>query len=242
MITTNEIDRLQGATGYGSDGEKIGKVDQVFLDDETEQPTWATVDTGLFGSSTSFVPLEGAVLDGDDLRFAYDKERIKDSPRFDVEEHIGRADEEKLYQYYGLTYAPASEPTAEARTETRAEGDAAVTRSEERLKVDKESREAGRARLRKYTTTERENVTVPVEKERLVVDRNPVEGTRAGGEISDQDEVEEITMREEHAVVDKETVPVEEVTVSKEAVVEDEQVSADLRKEQVEVDETGKAR
>ena len=236
MITRNEIERLQGATGYGSDGSKVGKVDQVYVDDETNEPTWATVNTGLFGSSTTFVPVDGAVFDGDDVRFAHDKDLIKDAPRFDVDQHIGRQDEEKLHRYYGLSY-----PTAPAGVDTTG-ADASLTRSEERLKVGTDSQEAGRARLRKYTTTEQENVTVPVAKERLVVDREPVEGRPRGDGITDEEEVEEITLREERAVVDKETVPVEEVRVTKDAVVEDEKVSADLRKEKVEVDETGKRR
>jgi uncharacterized protein (TIGR02271 family) len=111
-----------------------------------------------------------------------------------------------------------------------------MTLSEERLNVDKESQEAGRARLRKYVTTDTETVTVPVKKEKLTVERNPVEGARSGGTISEGDDIEDITLREERAVVDKETVDVEEVRVAKETVTEQQQVSGQVRKEHAEVE------
>jgi len=111
-----------------------------------------------------------------------------------------------------------------------------MTVSEERLEVGTEIHEAGRARLRKYTTTETETVTVPVTKERLVVERNPVVGDRAAAPITETDTVEEVTLREERAIVDKEVVPVEEVRIGKEQVTVQEEVVAEVRKEHVEVE------
>jgi uncharacterized protein (TIGR02271 family) len=249
MIGTNEIDRVQGATAYDNSGEKIGKVDQVYLDDQSGEPTWVTVNTGLFGTSTTFVPLEGATFDGDDLRVGYDKDRVKDAPRIDVDQHLERDQEDELYRYYGLSYAGSGVGTGETTgyesttgfenrgTEARSTTDqAAVQLNEERLQVGTESQEAGRARLRKYTTSETETVTVPVTKEKLVVERTPVEGQATTGEIADTDEVEEITLREERAVVDKETVAVEEVRVGKEQVTEQERVSGEVRKEHAEIE------
>ncbi len=66
MISTNNIEQLQSATVYDQSGDKVGKVGQVYLDDATGEPTWATVSTGLFGTSESFVPLQGANYDGSD--------------------------------------------------------------------------------------------------------------------------------------------------------------------------------
>ncbi|MDO5502672.1 MAG: YsnF/AvaK domain-containing protein, partial [Actinomycetia bacterium] len=118
-----------------------------------------------------------------------------------------------------------------------------MTRSEEQLRVGTEQQETGRARLRKYTTTEEETVTVPVEKERLVVEREPIEGdgTRSAGSIGDGDgDVEEdIVLREERPVVDKETVDVENVRVGKETVTDDQTVTEEVRKEHIDVDGEG---
>jgi uncharacterized protein (TIGR02271 family) len=245
MISSNDITRIESSTVYDNDGDKVGKVGQIYLDDHSGDPSWITVSTGFFGTSETFVPVEGARFDGDDLHVAYDKDKIKGAPHMEVDQHLSETEEAELYRYYGLQYGGADYQTGTADVTadhthtdtTRTTGDAAMTVSEERLEVGKESREAGRARLRKYTTTETETVNVPVTKEKLVVERNPVSGEHtSAGPISDTDDVEEITLREERAVVDKETVPVEEVRVGKEQVTEHESVTADVRKEHVDVD------
>jgi uncharacterized protein (TIGR02271 family) len=259
MLSSNDVGRIEKATAYDSTGDKVGKIDQIYLDDTTGNPSWVTVTTGLFGTSQTFVPLEGASFDGDNLRLAHSKDKIKDAPRIDVDQHLSPQEENELYRYYGLESSYAGGRTETATTDTttttgyagttgttgttgtagttgHTTDEAAVTLSEERVNVDKESHEVGRARLRKYVTTDTETVTVPVEKEKLVVERNPVSGTRSTGTISEGDDVEEITLREERAVVGKETVDVEEVRVGKETVTEQEQVSEQVRKEHVEVE------
>src|SRR5687768_5127656 len=247
MISSNDISRIEGATVYDNDGDKVGKVGQVYLDDQSGNPSWVTVSTGFFGTSETFIPIEGARFDGDDLHVAYDKDKIKGAPHMEVDQHLSETEEAELYRYYGLQhggtgYQTGTSDVTTGHTDTthtdttRTTGDAAVTLSEERLEVGKESQEVGRARLRKYTTTETETVNVPVTKEKLVVERNPVSGEQAAaGPIGDTDQVEEITLREERAVIDKETVPVEEVRIGKEQVTEHETVSAEVRKEQVDV-------
>ena len=60
MITQDQLRNVVGATAYDRDGDKIGKVGQVYYDDATDQPTWVTVNTGFFGTHESFVPVSGA--------------------------------------------------------------------------------------------------------------------------------------------------------------------------------------
>ena len=239
MINNNEIDRIEGSTLFDSSGDKVGKVGQVYLDDHSGQPSWVTVSTGFFGTSETFVPVEGARFEGDDLHVSYSKEKIKDAPRVDADQHLSETEEAELYRYYGLewgTQDTTTGTTGHVDTHTQTTGEADVTLAEERMVVDKESREAGRARLRKYTTTETETVDVPVTKEKLVVERNPVSGDRTTAPISETGEEQEITLREERAVVDKETVAVEEVRIGKEQVTEHETVSAEVRKEHVDLE------
>ena len=81
MIARQDFDRIEGATAYDNSGEKIGRVGQLYIDDETGEATWVTVSTGLFGLSESFAPLQGAEFDGKDIRLKYDKETVKDAPR-----------------------------------------------------------------------------------------------------------------------------------------------------------------
>ena len=67
MFDSNQIQSVMGSDVYGSDGEKIGRAGQVYLDDQTNEPAWVTTKTGLFGGGESFVPLDQAQVEGDDL-------------------------------------------------------------------------------------------------------------------------------------------------------------------------------
>ena len=104
-MATYDVNALLSATAYGSDGDKIGKVEQVFLDDNTEEVTFVTVNTGLFGTKESFVPVDGAQQDGDRLVLPYTKEVVKDAPNVDADQHLSPAEEEEIYRYYKMNYS-----------------------------------------------------------------------------------------------------------------------------------------
>ena len=117
--------------------------------------------------------------------------------------------------------------------------DTAMTRSEEQLRVGTETRETGRARLRKHVVTEQQNVTVPVSREEVTVEREPITdanrgAARSGPAISEEEH--EVTLRAERPVVDKEAVPVERVRLGNETRTEHETVGGEVRKEQIEID------
>ena len=102
MITKNELRNLLGATAHDPSGDKIGKVGQVYYDDDSDQPKWVTVHTGLFGTNESFVPLEGARVQGGVVTLGYDKQKIKDAPNIDQDRHLSPEEEQQLYRYYGI--------------------------------------------------------------------------------------------------------------------------------------------
>ena len=104
MTIGTDINRIEGSTVYDSTGDKVGKVGQVYLDDQTQQPTWVTVSTGFFGTSETFVPIEGARFEGDDIHVGFDKAKIKDAPRVEVDQHLSETEEAELYRYYGLEW------------------------------------------------------------------------------------------------------------------------------------------
>ncbi|REE99704.1 DUF2382 domain-containing protein [Thermomonospora umbrina] len=177
----------------------------------------------------------------------------------------GRADAAASSQQTGTQGRAAAAPQAtvtgrQARTDTaggrerrpdaggRAEGarptDDAMTRSEERLRVGKETRESGRARLHKYVVTEQQQTTVPVSHEEVRLEREPItdqnrDAATSGPSISEADH--EIVLHEERAVVSKETVPIERVRATKETVTEQQTVSDEVRKERIELEgDTGR--
>ena len=102
MITQEHIDTLLGNGGnvLGSDGEKIGSIGQVYLDDQTGEPSWVTAKTGLFGTSESFVPLQGADVEGHDVRVPYTKHQVKDAPRVESDGNLSPEEEDRLYRHY----------------------------------------------------------------------------------------------------------------------------------------------
>jgi uncharacterized protein (TIGR02271 family) len=102
MIGTETISRVIGSDVYDDSGEKIGSASEVYLDDETGQPEWVTVRTGLFGTKESFVPIRDADLTDDGLRVHVTKDRVKDAPRIDTDGHLSPQEEQELYSYYGL--------------------------------------------------------------------------------------------------------------------------------------------
>jgi sporulation protein YlmC with PRC-barrel domain len=102
MITTEEIRSVTDGNVHGSDGEKIGSVGQIYLDNNTGQPAWVTVKTGLFANKASFVPLAEATVEGKDLRVPYDKHKVKDAPNVDAGGELTPQEEDELYRYYGV--------------------------------------------------------------------------------------------------------------------------------------------
>lgn len=255
MIGTETISRVIGQDVYDTEGQKIGSASEVYLDDETGQPEWVTVRTGLFGTKESFVPIRDANLTDDGVRVAVSKDQVKDAPKIDTDGHLSPAEEEELYRYYGLgtgttgrTETVTTETTGRVDTDTRgAVGrdtsgpttDNAMTRSEERLDVGTRQEEAGRARLRKYVVSENVTETVPVSREEVRVEREPITDANVGNAMDGpaiSEEEHEVTLHAEKPVVAKEAVPVERVRLDKETVTENVQVNETLRKEEIEVD------
>jgi uncharacterized protein (TIGR02271 family) len=102
MATETQVKQLIGCKIIGSNGEEIGKVGQVYLNDASRQPEWVTVRTGLFGMRESFVPLRNARHVGEELHVPYDKNQVKDAPHLDAGQHLSVEEESQLYRHYGL--------------------------------------------------------------------------------------------------------------------------------------------
>lgn len=246
LIDTNNIAALIGADVIGSDDRKIGTIGQIYVDASTDQPSWVTINTGLFGMSESFAPLEKAEWNGEVLRVAYEKSFVKDAPRVDDDGSLDAASEDALYQYYTVSAPSAgrgssqSGDSAEGSDTSSPRTDDAMTRSEEQLRVGTEEVSAGRARLRKHIVTENQTITVPVSHEEVTLEREPITDANAisaadGPALSTEEH--EVQLTEERVVVEKKTVPVERVRLGTETVTEEQQVTEEVRKEQIDFDD-----
>ena len=250
------VQSWQGRTMVDPAGDKLGTIDAIYIDDETGQPEWATVTRGLFTAKAAFVPLAQAQDMGDSVQVPYDKQQVTDAPSPQADGSLSQDEEAELYRHYGLEYTesrsdsglPAGTPDDRDTVGRDTSGpttDDAMTRSEEELRVGTETRERGRARLRKYVTTEQQTVTVPVQREEVRVEREPItdanlDAATSGPAISEEEH--EVVLREEEVVVDKRAVPKERVRLDTETVTEERQVSEEVRKEQIQVDDQDQLR
>ena len=184
MLSIDQARTLQGKTMHGAGGDKLGSIDTLYADREDGHPTFATVNTGMFGSKTHFVPLEQAELKDDGVVVPYDKDLVSSAPSIDTDAELSPEEEERLYAHYGLGGVATTGTTGETRgagqDTSGPNTDDAMTRSEERLQVGTQKVETGRARLRKYVTTETETVQVPVTKERVTLEREPITDANVG--------------------------------------------------------------
>jgi uncharacterized protein (TIGR02271 family) len=234
---------LQDLEVIDNQGDKVGKVNVVFVDNVTGQPEWAAVKTGLFGGHVTLVPLSNAQV-GDEITVAYSKDAIKDAPNHDPDVELSSSDEADLLRYYGLSANTA--PTAGNGTvgngtvghdTSGPNTDDAMTRSEERMAVGTEQVQTGVARLRKFIVTEQVTQTVPVSHEEVRIVHEPITDENRGDAISGgelTEEEHEVVLHAERPVVTTETVPVERVRLDTETVQSEQEVTGDVRKEQIE--------
>jgi len=236
-LTMERLDQMRGATVYDEAGEKIGRVEEIFADVDTEQPEWIGIGTGFLGTKRVLVPLQGATMDDDGFRVAYGKDLIKDSPDIDGDE-ISQDTERELAAHYGVGYSERRSDTGlpEGRAETRepqADG-TSMTRSEEELSVGKREVETGRARLRKWVETENKQVDLELKHETAHVTREAIDQPVGDRELG-EDEIE-VTLHAEEAVVSKQTVAKERIGLETETESETETVQGEIRKERVEIE------
>jgi uncharacterized protein (TIGR02271 family) len=263
MVDIDTVRGWRGMTMVDRDGDRIGTIDDIYADDRTGEPEWALVNTGLFGSKSTFVPIVQASERDGEVQVPYQKQLVKDAPGVEADQHLSETEEQQLWRHYGLDYQAGDQPAdraGEAGTDAggydreaaaggydrQATGrDEAMTRSEEELQVGTQARERGRVRLRKYVTTEQVQQTVPVQREEVRVEREPItdaniDAAMAGPDISEAEH--EVVLHEEEPVVEKRTVPRERVRLDKEAVTDQEQVAEEVRKEQVDVSDEDQLR
>jgi len=260
-MSMETVAQWRGADVLDQDGDKVGTVEEIYLDQQTDQPEWALVKTGLFGSKSTFVPITTASQEGDDLRVPFEKDTIKDAPKIDPEQELSQDEERELYSHYGMSYGESESDTglpeggAADRTdaEAREQGgpgqdtsgpntDDAMTRSEEELRVGKTQQERGRVRLKKYVVTDEVTQTVPVQREEVRVEREPITDANAGDATDGpaiSEEEHEVTLHEEVPVADKVAVPKERVRLDKDTVTDEETVTGEVRQERIDVDDQG---
>lgn len=264
-VSQEQINDLYAAEVVTQDDESLGGVGQVYLDDQTGEPTWVSVKTGWFGSNESLVPLQGADLTDGRVRVAHTKDVIKNAPNVDADHHLSEQEQDELFAYYSgagadmgryqvrdtdrevvadrdvdvnrdATYVADRDVDVDrARTDVDNEG--SMTLHEERVNVGTERVESGRVRLRKHVVTEQQSVSVPVSHEEVQVVREPIADGQPVGDVRLGDEEAEVVLHEERPVIEKDVVATEQVGLEKTTVTDQQQVVTDVSREEVDVDQ-----
>ncbi len=109
-LTRTQLDALYELTVVTDDGQTLGPVGHVYLDDHTQDATWVSARTGFFGMREVFMPIQGAKVEEGLIRVRFTKDYIMDAPRIDSEGHISETEQDELYAYYRVV-RPGSAPT-----------------------------------------------------------------------------------------------------------------------------------
>ena len=240
-------DRYAGYTVYDQADQKIGKVDDLFLD-ENDSPEYLGVKLGLLGTRSTLIPFQMATVDeaNSSITVSTDKETVQNGPTFDDDREITPEFENEVHGFYGLhqglqetTGSPedrgAYADYSSSGSDLADDDEVRVQRFEEELRAGTREREAGSVKVRKRVRTDRERIEVPVKHEEVSVERVPVSGEATEAQIGEEEVSVPVT--EEEVVVDKRAVAKEEVRLRKDVVEETEVVEEDVRREEIDVED-----
>jgi hypothetical protein len=186
---TQDVHGLRGRDLIGRDDAKLGTIEEIYLDTETDQPEWALVTIGLFGTKQSFVPISGMSREGDRVSVPFDNATVKDAPKVDPDGQLSEREERELYRHYGLDYGrtddvrdpdavgrDTSEPITDANAGDAMDGpdiseeEHEVVLHEEEPVAEKRAVPKERVRLDKDAHTEEREVSETLRKEEIEVD------------------------------------------------------------------------
>jgi hypothetical protein len=186
-MTDYDLDALlgwRGRTVRDRNDEKIGKIGDLYLDEETDRPAYAGVRTGLLGRRESILPLEGIVERDGDLIAPYDAELVHDAPAIDPDEALDDEEQMRLARHYDAPPESPSAPDASAASSSatdaepdRSEGEGAsaeMIRSEEEVVTGTTGmKPTERVRIRKVLVTDNVTKQVPVRREEIRLETDP---------------------------------------------------------------------
>ena len=157
MTDVSEVLEWHGRTVVATDGDQLGKIEEIYFDQETNRPEWALIDTGMFAGKSSFMPLQGATSDDGQVTAPYSKDQVKDAPKVKPTRTLSQPEEAELYCHYGVDYGESHSGSGLPEdSPTDGNGQAGIT--------------AGQGRLKKHLVSERVTGVMPSERDRVVIE------------------------------------------------------------------------
>lgn len=163
----------RGRTVRDPDGEKIGTFGDVYLDRRTDRPAWAGIRTGLFGSSESFVPLDGVTEAEGDLVVPYQRDLVKEAPHVEPDVALDADEEARLYAHYEQDDAPVDDEPVREPEGSESDAASMVRSEEEPVAGHGPMRPSERVRLKKVMVTDEVTKTVPMRREVVQLEHEP---------------------------------------------------------------------
>jgi len=247
MASDSALPPVIGAIAADRDGNALGTITTVFLDDVTERPTWVGFTDGLHAAPDdvpAIAPIEDAEFTEGRLRLTVSADAVRSAPRVAQPDRLSPVEETTLRAHY-LRTASTTAPTPGVTPGTAE--DAAMTRSEERLQVSTVVEPWTRAVLRIEEVTEEVMVPVTITRQQARIEYLPVTRTAdlgtdgetgVPGTARATSTSEWVTLYTEQPSVTLERVPTERVRLTTDWVTEDTTVTEQLRREQVELTTT----
>lgn len=108
MVGMQDISQWRGQEVVDRDDEKLGKLEDVYVDVTTDEPAFGAVKLGFIGHHRlAFVPLSGATAGQDHVKVTASKDLVKDAPAIEPGGELSADAESGIYAHYGLPYAAA---------------------------------------------------------------------------------------------------------------------------------------
>jgi sporulation protein YlmC with PRC-barrel domain len=166
-----EIDQAldwRGRTVVDRDGRKIGVFDEIYLDEETNEPAWAAVKTGTLRLRRRVMPVGDAEYSDEAVRVPFTKDQVRSAPSIDSDGWVTERDQAAILRHYGIGSeqvddsrprdipagpVPGAESEAGPENEAGADAEAEPSRGQPSQTRPAEG-EPQRVQLKRYTVTE----------------------------------------------------------------------------------------
>lgn len=116
---------LDGLHVIGSNDVTLGVVDDIYTDLRSGYPQWAAIQSGLFGTDVSIIPLTATEHDDRSLRIPYSAQELRDAPHRVPGTAMSHKEEANLFRHYGVSHGfagPSAGKTASPGGRTRGAG------------------------------------------------------------------------------------------------------------------------
>jgi hypothetical protein len=84
-MSTQAMSDWRGKPLVDRDGEKLGKLEDVYVDTDSDEQLFGTIKEGMIGRHLTFVPLRGSTASPNHLQVTVSKKDVKDAPNIDTD-------------------------------------------------------------------------------------------------------------------------------------------------------------